>query len=44
MNPNVQPDPVVAAWGPFKADQLNVAEAGRLQADAIRLMDRAGYH
>ncbi len=44
VNPNVQPDPVVAAWGPFKADQLNVAEAGRLQADAIRLMDRAGYH
>lgn len=36
-------DPLVAAWGEFEADQLNVAEAGRLQADAIRLMDRAGY-
>jgi iron(III) transport system substrate-binding protein len=42
-NPAVQPDPVVAAWGDFKADQLNVSEAGRLQTDAIKLMDRAGY-
>ena len=42
-NPDVAPDPLVAAWGEFKADDLNVSEAGRLQADAIRLMDRAGY-
>lgn len=42
-NPAVEPDPVVAAWGDFKADQLNVSEAGRLQTDAIKLMDRAGY-
>jgi iron(III) transport system substrate-binding protein len=33
----------VAVWGSFKADELNVNEAGRLQAAAIRLMDRAGY-
>lgn len=43
VNPAVEPAPLVAAWGTFKADELNVAEAGRLQADAIRLMDRAGY-
>lgn len=43
LNPKVAPDPLVAAWGEFKADSLNVNEAGRLQADAIRLMDRAGY-
>lgn len=36
-------DPVVAAWGEFRADPVNVAEAGRLQADAVRLMDRAGW-
>ncbi len=42
-NPAVQPDPRVAAWGRFKADDLNLAEVGRLQAAAIRLMDRAGY-
>ena len=43
VNPNVKPAALVAGWGTFKADELNVAEAGRLQADAIRLMDRAGY-
>ena len=43
VNPSVSPDPVVAAWGSFKADLLNVNEAGRLQPAAIRLMDRAGY-
>jgi iron(III) transport system substrate-binding protein len=43
VNPRVEDDPVVAAWGSFKADSLNVNEAGRLQAAAIRLMDRAGY-
>jgi iron(III) transport system substrate-binding protein len=42
-NPTVPPDPMVAAWGEFKTDQLNVSEAGRLQTDAIKLMDRAGY-
>jgi iron(III) transport system substrate-binding protein len=36
-------DPVVQAWGAFRADPINVAEAGRLQADAVRLMDRVGW-
>jgi len=43
VNPRVQPDATVATWGDFRADELNVNEAGRLQGDAIRLMDRAGY-
>lgn len=43
VNKTVAPDPIVSAWGTFKADDLNVNEAGRLQAGAIRLMDRAGY-
>ena len=42
-NPAVAADPAVAAWGSFKADPANVAEAGRLQAAAVMLMDRAGY-
>ena len=42
-NPSVAPDPIVAAWGEFKGDTINVAEAGRLQAEAVKLMDRAGY-
>lgn len=42
-NPAVAPDPLVASWGEFKADTINVAEAGRLQVRAVMLMDRAGY-
>ena len=33
----------VKAWGTFKSDVINVSEAGRLQADAVKLMDRVGY-
>lgn len=43
VNPRVEPDPLVAAWGEFRADPMNVSEAGRLQGEAVRLMDRAGY-
>jgi iron(III) transport system substrate-binding protein len=44
VNPAVKPHPVVAAWGNFKQNNINVAKAGELQAAAVRLMDRAGYH
>lgn len=43
VNPRVQPDAAVAAWGTFKQDPINVSQAGRLQAQAVMLMDRAGY-
>ncbi len=36
-------DPVVAAWGSFDASELSLVDAGRLQADAVKLMDRVGY-
>ena len=42
-NPAVKPHAIVAAWGSFRPDTINVAEAGRLQAQAVKLMDRAGY-
>ena len=42
-NPAVQPDPTVAAWGEFTGSPLNVALYGKLQAQAIILMDKAGY-
>lgn len=42
-NPRVRPHPLVAAWGTFRQDTINVSEAGRLQARAVMLMDRAGY-
>jgi len=42
-NPTMKPHATVAAWGTFKQDTINVAEAGKRQAEAVKLMDRAGY-
>jgi iron(III) transport system substrate-binding protein len=42
-NPDIAPHPLVAAWGDFSPSPMNVAQAGRYQADAVKLMDRAGY-
>ena len=41
--PGVAPSSTLAAWGEFKADTLNLAELGRNNAAAVRLMDRAGW-
>jgi len=43
VNVTVKPSAEVQAWGEFKADLVNVEAAGKLQADAVKLMDRAGY-
>ncbi|WJD70118.1 extracellular solute-binding protein [Pseudomonas asiatica] len=43
-NPEVKPSEEVAAWGSFKADSIPVEIAGKRQAEAIRLMDRAGWN
>ncbi|PWB32742.1 iron ABC transporter substrate-binding protein [Pseudomonas sp. SDI] len=43
-NPKVAPSEEVAAWGTFKADTIPVELAGKRQAEAIRLMDRAGWN
>ncbi len=42
-NPAIQWDATVAAWGNFKQNLINVAEAGKLQVKSVMLMDRAGY-
>ena len=36
-------DRVVESWGSFKQDELNLAEIGRLQQEAVRLNQRARY-
>ena len=35
--------PVVAAWGTFKADDINLSALGENNAEAVRLADRAGW-
>jgi iron(III) transport system substrate-binding protein len=42
-SPSVEPVALVKSWGTYKADTINVETAGRLQADAVKLMDRADY-
>jgi iron(III) transport system substrate-binding protein len=34
---------VIASWGEFKEDSINVVELGRNNAEAVRIMDRAGW-
>lgn len=36
-------DPVLASFGKFKEDQLNAAVFGRNNAEALKVMDRAGW-
>ncbi|MEN9526862.1 MAG: hypothetical protein RLY56_813 [Pseudomonadota bacterium] len=43
VNPTVEIDPLVRSWGSFTPSRINVVEAGRRQAAAVRLMDRAGW-
>lgn len=43
VNSNVEPHPYVKNWGTFKGSQMNLAKAGQLQADAIKMMDMVGY-
>ncbi|WP_324732332.1 extracellular solute-binding protein [Pseudomonas paeninsulae] len=43
-NPQIAPSAEVAAWGNFKADSIPLEVAGRRQAEATMLMDRAGWN
>ena len=43
VKPKVKADPVLAGWGSFKPNVINVSKAGELQATAVKLMDPAGY-
>ncbi|HIM95714.1 MAG TPA: extracellular solute-binding protein [Gammaproteobacteria bacterium] len=42
-NQNIDSDEAVSAWGSFKQDDMNLAQAGILQAKAVRLMQMKGY-
>ena len=42
-NQNIASDDVVSAWGSFKQDDMNLSQAGILQAKAVKLMQMKGY-
>lgn len=39
----ISPDPVLASYGSFKEDRLNAATFGKNNAEALKIMDRAGW-
>lgn len=43
VTPGVAMSATLAEWGKFKADSLNLAKLGELNAQAVKLMDRAGW-
>jgi iron(III) transport system substrate-binding protein len=43
VNKTVALHPYVKNWGTFKESRMNLAKAGQLQADAIKMMDIVGY-
>ena len=43
VNPDVTVNPIVASWGSFKQNKINLKNAGENQVAAVKLMDRAGY-
>ena len=43
VKPGVPWSEAVAAWGTFKADDLNLAVLGENNAEAVRIADRAGW-
>ena len=42
-NPQAALNPIVARWGKFKQDDINIAAAGEFQAAGVKLADRVGY-
>ncbi|NJN20069.1 MAG: Fe(3+) ABC transporter substrate-binding protein [Leptolyngbya sp. RL_3_1] len=43
VNPDAPINSIISSFGPFTEDEVNVENYGRYQADAVRLMDRAGW-
>ena len=43
INMDIESSVVLKAWGKFKADKLNLGLLGKHNADAVLLMDRAGW-
>jgi iron(III) transport system substrate-binding protein len=40
---DIRPSELLQSWGDFRADQLNLGMLGEYNAEAVRIMDRAGW-
>lgn len=43
VRPDAETSPVIEAWGTFEADDINLETLGELNAESVKLMDRAGW-
>ncbi|HPE61390.1 MAG TPA: Fe(3+) ABC transporter substrate-binding protein [Thiolinea sp.] len=43
VKPGVEPGERLKGWGEFKADSVNLSELGRNNAEAVKIMDKAGW-
>jgi iron(III) transport system substrate-binding protein len=43
IKPGIQPSETLQSWGEFKADALNLNQLGENNAQAVMIMDRAGW-
>ena len=43
MREGIDVSPTLVGFGPFEADELNLGQLGELNAEAVRVMDRAGW-
>jgi iron(III) transport system substrate-binding protein len=43
VKPGIQRSAILQSLGSFKADQLNLAELGKHNAEAVRIFDRVGW-
>jgi iron(III) transport system substrate-binding protein len=43
INTEIESSSILKSWGKFKADNLNLSLLGKYNADAVLLMDRAGW-
>ena len=39
----IAPSALLKSWGEFKADSLNLSELGKNNAEAVKIMDKAGW-
>lgn len=43
VNPRVQPSELLQSWGTFKAQDIDLSLLGKLNIDAVKLMNEAGW-
>lgn len=43
INPAIKSNSILKNWGDFKGDNLNLSLLGKYNADAVKLMDKAGW-